>query len=371
MEPTQVFSYVSPEELTQARRIVESFAEAQAHGSASIRLNGEFVDYPIVEKAKRILERTQADSPNGGDRGMVSFSGRFDYSAIVDRPPIKWPGGARVALWVSPNVEHYEYLPLPNSFHDPWPRTPHPDVQQYAYRDYGNRVGFWRMLEVLDKHGIRCTVSLNEGILEHYPEIRDAMVARIWDFMSHGIYNTRYVWGLSEGEEREFIHDCIDTLKRHTGKHLKGMFGPFGSVTERTADLLAEEGIIYHVDWFHDDQPVPIRVKKGKLISMPYSMDINDSPFIRTAKEGDAFARAIQDQFDILYAEGGESGRVMCIALHPFIIGQPHRVRYLDRALSYIFSHDLVWQATADEIAEYYLAHYYDAFLTHPDRSGG
>ena len=158
---------------------------------------------------------------------------RFDYSPIIDRPVIKWPNDARVALWISPNVEHYEYLPPENKFRDAWPRTPHPDIQGYALRDYGNRVGFWRMLEVLDKHDIRCCVSLNEAVLEHFPEVRDAMVERDYDYMSHGIYNTRYLVGASEDEERAFYKDIIDTLKKHTGKQLKGMLGPALSNTCR------------------------------------------------------------------------------------------------------------------------------------------
>ena len=161
---------------------------------------------------------------------------RIDYLPIIDRPVIKWPNDARVALWISPNVEHYEYLPENAGVRNPWPRTPYPDVQQYSYRDYGNRVGFWRMLEPLDKHGIRCCVSLNLAVLEHFPEIAEAMIERDYDYMSHGIYNTRYLYSYSEDEEREFYRDCIDTLRRHTGKQLKGMLGPAisGALAPRT-----------------------------------------------------------------------------------------------------------------------------------------
>ena len=150
---------------------------------------------------------------------------RVDYSPIIDRPTIRWPNGARVALWISPNVEHYEYTPVYEGLRSPWPRMPSPDAQQYSYRDYGNRVGFWRMLDVLDKHSIRCCVSLNLAVLEHYPEIAEAMVQRDYDFMSHGIYNTRYLYVHSEEEEREFYRDSIETLRRHTGKQLKGHAG--------------------------------------------------------------------------------------------------------------------------------------------------
>ncbi len=292
---------------------------------------------------------------------------RVDYSPIIDRPPLKWPGGARVAVWVAPNIEHYEYMPVYDGLRNPWPRVPYLDVQQYSHRDYGNRVGFWRMLEVLDKHGIKCGVSLNMAVLEHYPEIAEAMVERDWDFMSHGIYNTQYIETYTEGQEREFYRDSIETLRRHTGKQLKGMLGPAMSNTARTPDLMAEAGLIYHADWMHDDQPVPIRVKTGRLISVPYSIEVNDSALFGNHYEGEYFAKICKAQFDRLYREGEESGRSMCIALHPHQIGQPHRIKYLDEMLGYVMSHEGVWQATADEIAEYYMANYYDGMMAHLD----
>ncbi len=294
---------------------------------------------------------------------------RVDYSPIIDRPTIKWPNDARVALWIAPNVEHYEYLPDYDGLRNPWPRAPYPDVQQYSYPDYGNRVGFWRMLEVLDKHGIRCCVSLNLAVLEHYPEIGEAMVQRNWDYMSHGIYNTRYLHGYTEEQEREFYQDSIATLKRHTGKQLKGMFGPAGSSSVYSPDLMAEAGLIYHSDWMHDDQPIPIKVRSGeKMVSVPYSIELNDGVLFRQQYEGDYFVEICKAQFDQLYKEGEESGRVMCIALHPYLLGQPHRIKYLDEALSYIMSHEGVWQTTADEIAEHYIANYYDQAVGHAEQ---
>ena len=290
---------------------------------------------------------------------------RVQYSPIIDRPPIRWPGGERVALWISPNIEHYEYLPVFDGQRDPWPRMPYPDVREYSYCDYGNRVGFWRMLKVLDKFNIRCTVSLNMAVLEHYPEVKAAMVERDWDFMSHGIYNTQYLNTLSAEEEREFYRDCIETLKLHTGKDLKGMLGPAISGSEATPDLMAEAGLIYHTDWMHDDQPVPIRVESGKLISVPYSVETNDGIIFRSYADGENFYRICRDQFDQLYREGEESGRVMCIAIHPFLTGQPHRIQYLEKTLDYIMDHDDVWQTTADDIADYYIENYYDEAVAH------
>ena len=299
---------------------------------------------------------------------MPLLPNRVEYSPIIDRPRIKWPNDARVAFWVSPNIEHYEYLPDFDGLRDPWPRMPYPDVQQYSYCDYGNRVGFWRMLEPLDKHNIRCTVSLNLAVLEHYPEVAEAMVKRDWDFMSHGIYNTRYLNTYSEDMERDFYKDNIETLKRHTGKQLKGMLGPALSGSEITPDLMADAGLIYHTDWMHDDQPVPIKARSGKLISVPYSVETNDGMVLRNFCDGNYFEKICKAQFDQLYKEGAVSGRVMCLAIHPFLSGQPHRVKHLDRILEYIMSHDGVWQTSADEIAEYYIANYYDDAVAHAAR---
>jgi len=292
------------------------------------------------------------------------------YLPMPGRPVIRWPGAARVAVWVSPNIEHYEYLPPANRFRDPWPRTPHPDVMNYAYRDYGNRVGFWRMLEVLDEHRIRATVSLNVAVLDHFPQVRDAMVRRDWDFMSHGVYNTRFLYGASEDEERALYKDCIDTIRRHTGKRLKGMLSPAITNSPRTPELMAEAGLIYTADWFWDDQPVPLIVKSGRLVSLPYSIEMNDSLMFQFTHyqqgyEGEYFVQICKDQFDVLYHEGERNGTVMCIALHPFLIGQPHRVKYLDEILRYVRSHEAVWLATGDEIAEYYLENYFDVVLKH------
>ena len=293
---------------------------------------------------------------------------RFDYAPITDRPTIRWPGGARIAFWAVPNVEHYELLPPPNAHRNPWPRTPHPDVMNYGYRDYGNRVGFWRMLDVFDKHEMPGTVSLNVAVLEHYPEIRDAMVARDWEFLSHGIYNTQFLTGMTEEEERSFYKDTIETVERHTGKRLKGMLGPSLTNNAWTPDLMAEAGLIYHADWYHDDQPFPIKVREGRLVSVPYSIELNDVMVRLQGRDAPHFLEMIRDQFDVLYEEGAESGMVLCISLHPYWIGQPHRVKYLDQAFDYILSHPGVWKTTGGEIAEYYLANYHDDVAAHAAR---
>ncbi|MEI7784175.1 MAG: polysaccharide deacetylase family protein [Betaproteobacteria bacterium] len=285
---------------------------------------------------------------------MMAGHERIAYSALPQRKPLRWPGGARLAVWVAPNIEHYEYLPEQVRVRNPWPRLPHPDILGYGLRDYGNRVGVWRLMELFDRLELPVTVSLSMAVLDMYPDIAQAMIERQWEFMSHGLYNTRYHWNMSEAEESEAIAQCQEIHLRHTGRRLQGWFSPAASNTLLTPDLVAESGISYLCDFYHDDQPTPIRVRSGELTSLPYSMEINDSIAWRRGQEAQAFARKIRDEFDVLYAEGAEHGRVMNIAVHPFIMGQPHRIDALEQALQYIRSHDGVWFATGAQIVDWY-----------------
>ena len=287
---------------------------------------------------------------------------RAPYSAWPDRPKIVWPNGAKLALWVVPNVEHYEYRPLPSPVRNPWPRTPHPDVIGYGSRDYGNRVGLWRMFDLFDRLALRATVSLSMANWVHYPEIFHAMEARNWSVLCHGMYNTRYHWNYSEEEERAAIRECVDLYGELTGRQIRGWFSPAASFTLNTPDLIAEAGITYYTDWHHDDQPVPLRTTTGRLITLPYTMDLNDSILHRQQFEAEDMAQMIRDSFDELYAEGGQ---VMCIALHPYMMGQAHRIAHLARALEYVLGHDGVWAATGEEIADHYLAHCQDHIAWH------
>jgi peptidoglycan/xylan/chitin deacetylase (PgdA/CDA1 family) len=281
---------------------------------------------------------------------------QLPYNAIMDRPRVTLPGGARVALWIAPNVEHYEYLPAELGPRDPWPRMPHPDVLNWGLRDYGNRVGLWRLFDVLDRHNVRCTVSQNMSVLKMYPEIAEAMIGRNWDFMSHGLYNSRYHWDYSIEKERAEIRLSCDIHREVTGRKLPGWFCPGGSYTKNTLELCAEAGIDFVADLYHDDQPVRVNVQSGDLWAMPYSMTLNDFIVQRSGGEGVDFAQAMIDHFDTVYREGGDQPRVMCIALHPFWIGQPHRIRHFQRALDYIMGHSDVWLATAPEILDHWRA---------------
>jgi allantoinase len=284
----------------------------------------------------------------------------IDYLPITERPQLVWPGNARLAVMVCPNVLYYELTPPPDPWINPWARMT-PDVMMYSRQEFGSRVGFWRLLNILDKHNMPCTAVLNVAALAKFPDIRAAIVERKWDLLGHGMYNTRFICGLSEEEERAYYLEMLRITRELTGIEMKGMGGPGPqAATENTPDLLAEEGFLYYADFFHDDQPFPINVNSGKLISMPYSVEINDVPILSIAYEGDAFVEIVRRQFDRLYAEGG---RVMCITVHPAVIGQAQRAKYVDLALQYVKSFPDVWFATGRQIAEHYMANCYDAVV--------
>lgn len=288
------------------------------------------------------------------------------YSPIIDRPKIAWPGQARIALWLALNIEHYQYQPSPNAFINPWPRVRKaPDTMMYSYYDYANRVGLWRMLEVIDRYQVPMTASVNVAVLDHFPEIRNAIGERAWGIMCHGIYNTDYLFGADESEERAFFADVTSSVKRHFGRDLKGMLGPAGSATKNTMRLAAEYGLDYCADWALDDQPVPLMVPTGRLISLPYGFEVNDDGMMAlgygaAGYEAEDFFRVAKDQFEALYDEAGESGRVMCVGLHGHVFGHPHRIAWFERLLEYLLGQSDVWVTTADAIASYYLANHYD-----------
>jgi allantoinase len=284
---------------------------------------------------------------------------RYAYWPLPERPPIRWPNGARVAFWVIPNIEHFRF---DKGFARSAPGTRMPDVPNFSTRDYGPRVGIWRMMDQFDKYGIRATVALNADVCRFNPQIIRAGMERNWEWMGHGITNSDPLPAMDEQEERATIRAVVEMIGEHTGKPPRGWLGPGLGETYLTPDLLAEAGVEYVCDWTADDQPFPLRVKTGRLISVPYSQELNDIPaFLIRSYLPEQFCQTICDQFDVLYAEGEQSGRVMSIALHPYLMGQPFRAKWLDRALDYITRHKDVWLTTGGEIADWYYQHYYAA----------
>ncbi len=298
---------------------------------------------------------------------MPSIQDFIRYAPVTTRPRIQWPDGKRLAVWIVPNIEFYEYTPPPARGRETWDRVPaHPDVREYGFRDYGNRVGLWRMAEALEAYPVRPTVSLNLAVLDHFPEITQLIRQRDWAVMSHGIYNTRFLYGMDEAQERAFYADNVASLQRHLGRQLQGILTPAITNTAHTPRLIAESGLSYHADWVHDDVPVPIIVPGRRLISVPYSYDLNDAPLWDGRPYGGRyFVDACKAAFDRLYAESADGGRVFCIALHPYQIGQPHHIGHLREVLDHVCRHDGVWHATGDDIAAHFLEHDYDAHLQH------
>jgi peptidoglycan/xylan/chitin deacetylase (PgdA/CDA1 family) len=296
----------------------------------------------------------------------------YDYWPYRDRPKIVWPGGKKLAFWVAPNIEFYELDPPKNPSRPGWPK-PSPDVTAYSQRDWGNRVGHWRLTELMDKYAIRGSVSLNVAMCDHCPEIIEACNKRGWEFFSHGIYNTRYTYGMDEAQEREMIQDALETIRRHTGQQCAGYLAPALTHSEITLDLFAEAGGIYTCDLFHDDQPTPVRVRSGKrFVSVPYSLEMNDTiVYVVNRIEPRRYGEMLRANFDRLYAEGAESGTVMCIPLHAYQVSHPHRLKAFEEALEYITGHSGVWVTTGREIAEYYLEHCYDAAVADIAARGG
>ena len=295
----------------------------------------------------------------------------YDYWPYEGRPKIVWPGDKKLAFWIAPNIEYYEFQPPHNDKRQPWPRG-NPDITGFSQRDYGNRVGHLRLMELVDKYSLRGSVSLNIALLDHHPEIIEDCVKRNWEFFSHGIYNTRYSYGMSEAEERAVLEDCIASVELQTGQRIRGYLAPALTHTEKTIDLIAEYDFWYSCDLFQDDQPQPLKTKSGKLVSLPYSLEVNDViTYGSLGQSASRYADVLKRHFDQLLEEGEKSGTVMCIPLHAYLVSQPHRIRPFEEALKHITSHsDDVWFATGAEIAGYYRDNYWDQTMADIERRG-
>jgi peptidoglycan/xylan/chitin deacetylase (PgdA/CDA1 family) len=276
----------------------------------------------------------------------------YDYSPIVEREPIHWPDGARVAFYVGLNVEHF-LIDRPSTSLNEATATLVPDPLNYGWRDYGPRVGIWRLMETFDRHRIRPSVLLNSDVAARYPQIIKAGLERNWAWLAHGRNNSTLQAGMSVDEERAYLTDVVETIEHATGRRPRGWLGPGLTETFQTPRLLADLGLRYVLDWTNDDQPY--RLKVPGMLSVPYTVELNDlGIFTMNGHTGPEFLQMFKDQFDQLYADSADGGRVMALALHPFVIGQPHRYKYLDQALAYVAGHPGVWLTTSDEIADHY-----------------
>jgi allantoinase len=281
---------------------------------------------------------------------------RAPFSAIVDRPRLKLPRGARVAVWVCINVEEWEFgapmaravLPAPQG------ASVTPDIPNFSWYDYGMRVGFWRFKEVLDRHGIKATVSLNSNVCASTPRMVEACLESDWELLGHGVIQRVLP---KEPDERAVIRRTIDQIQEFSGRRVRGWMGPGLHETYDTPDILVEEGIEYCADWVNDVQPYPMRVNSGTLISIPYTVELNDIPIyvVQHHRSPEIYERAM-DELEALYREGADSARVMCISVHPYITGAAHRITYFDRIFQELKQRDGVVFMRGAEILDWYKA---------------
>ena len=279
---------------------------------------------------------------------------RFEYIPMPRRPGLALPNGARIAVWVIPNVEYFPF-DIPSTPINPACTHLIPDVLNFSWRDYGTRVGIWRIMDTLDEVGIRGTVAMNALVCDYFPEFVEEAMKRAWEFMGHGLTNARHLGGLNEQDERETIGRSVEVLTRSTGKPPRGWLGPALAETMRTPDLLKEAGLEYVCDWVNDDQPYYMKTLHGPLISMPYTIELNDIQiFLRGGYTPEQYYTMLMDQFEVLYVEGAKAARIMSISVHPFIMGVPYRNKYLRRALQEIASAKNVWLATGSDIVSWF-----------------
>ena len=282
----------------------------------------------------------------------MSSHGRYPYSALPDRPVYDWPEGRRLAVYLALNLETFDFGEGLGA--ELAPGGPQPDVLNYAWRDWGNRVGAWRIRDLLDELGMPASILVNSRIYRDCPGLIEAFRARGDEIVGHGRTNAERQGSLPEDEERALIAEATAVLTREEGRAPAGWLGPWISQSRVTPDLLAEAGYRYLLDWCHDDQPTWFATRGGgRILSVPYPQELNDIPAIVARKDGGrAFAEAIVDGFDEMREQSRRAPLVMGIALHPYIVGQPHRLRPLRQALEHIARHrDGVWLTTAGAIA--------------------
>ncbi|MBI4522344.1 MAG: polysaccharide deacetylase family protein [Deltaproteobacteria bacterium] len=276
---------------------------------------------------------------------------RYEYSPIIHRRPLKWPQGARIAFWIPLNIEYF-HIDKPLSSVS---ASPFPDVPGYSLRDYGLRVGVFRIMEILDKYGLRASVFLNADVCEHCPAIIEEGNKRRWEWLGHGITNNSRMTDYPSEQERNIIREVRERITAAVGTAPKGWAGPGLAETPSTPDHVAAEGFEYLCDWGCDDQPILMQVRGGRIIALPVHPSISDiSIFLRSNQSPEQYLRQVCDHFDILYKESAQTGKVMELPLHTFVIGLPFRIKYLDKALEYICSHEGVWFTTGGKIASWY-----------------
>jgi len=279
---------------------------------------------------------------------------RYPYSAITRRPDYAWPGGARLALYLGFNIEHFDFgQGLGTAL---GPKSPEPDVLNFAWRDYGNRVGVWRCLELFEGLELPVGAIVNTALYDYAPEVIEAFAKRGDELIAHGHTNAERQDALAEPDEKRLLEYCRERIAAESGQRPTGWLSPWIAESFVTPDLLAETGYRYTLNWCHDDQPMRLATRSGQpLWAIPYPQEVNDIPMIVARQmDGRDFADLIVDNFDEMLRQSAAQPLVMGVALHPYLVGQPYRLRHLRRALQHVAAHgDRVWFTTPGAICDH------------------
>jgi allantoinase len=285
-----------------------------------------------------------------------SVLSRVPYSSIDSRPKIALPGDAHVAVWTIVNVENWSPLgAMPRAvLPPPMGQSLLPDIPNWAWHEYGMRVGFSRFLDVLGSRNLKATFAVNGSACTQYEEACLAAHRCGWEFMGHGyVQQPMHV----TNDQVAAIADTIQSITKLTGKPPRGWESPGLTETDETLDLLAEAGIEYVADWVLDEQPLTLKTRRGSIVSVPYTVEINDVVISAVQQQpSDEIYRRGRDQFDRLYLDGAKAPRIMAIAIHPYLTGVPHRIKYLEMLYDHILSHENVVMWTGAEILDWYQA---------------
>ncbi len=280
----------------------------------------------------------------------IRTHGRYEYSPIHHRPDYAFPEGRRLAVYLGFNIEHFDFGAGLGA--NLGPPSPQPDVLNYSWRDYGNRVGVWRCLELFDQLQLPVGCLVNTALYDYCPEVIEAFVARGDEIIGHGHTNADRQGALPEAEEKALLEYCRARIAQHSGAAPAGWLSPWISESPLTPDLLAEAGYRYTLNWCQDDQPIRFATRSGKTLwSIPYPQELNDIPMIIARQmDGRDFADMIVDNFDEMLLQSKQQPLVMGIALHPYLVGQPYRLRHLRRALQHLCTGNKVWFTTPGAI---------------------
>lgn len=281
---------------------------------------------------------------------------RYDWRMLAQRASPAWPGGRQLALWVNVGLQFFPMNPasktrLPGSM-----TMPYPDLRHFTLRDYGNRVGIYRFLEAFDRYGVKPTMALNARLAERYPYLLDRLLARGDELVGHGWdMDSPHVAPLAPDAEAELVRRSLGRLRELSGQRVRGWVSPGRLETAATPELIAAEGIEYFCDWVNDDMPYRFRTANGPLWAMPLSAELEDRFILMdNLHSAESYMQQVMDACDLLLAEARASGggRILALSVHPWMLGQPHRIGYLEKALAYIMAQPGVWSASAGEIAD-------------------